>query len=241
MHGKILKIFYALKLVWQEYDFSFKKLSFFLFLCFYICYLFLLYIYTNEYTRLSMKPKLCQRNCKIEIFRFLYRILLYIFTLPIIRDYQKRSIIFLLQKFYLFEHRCVQIHFMTTFLASILKKKKNKRKKRGEKGKKRHVHKKKKKEKCSGRYSNLTVSHVCHKPWFFHRRTKYAHTFPWKSLENNKRARYQGHKYSFSRDRISPSYPLGDFYRDKLRRRTPIASCQLFLRDDVSATALRCR
>lgn len=100
---------------------------------------------------------------------------------------------------------------------------------------------KKKKEEHSGRYSNLTVSHVCHKPWFFHRRTKYAHTFPWKSLENNKRARYQGHKYSFSRDRISLSYPLGDFYRDKLRRRTPIASCQLFLRDDVSATALRCR
>lgn len=111
----------------------------------------------------------------------------------------------------------------------------------GEKGKKDTYTKKKKKEERSGRYSNLTVSHVCHKPWFFHRRTKYAHTFPWKSLENNKRARYQGHKYSFSRDRISPSYPLGDFYRDKLRRRTPIASCQLFLRDDVSATALRCR
>lgn len=111
----------------------------------------------------------------------------------------------------------------------------------GKKGKKDTYTKKKKKEERSGRYSNLTVSHVCHKPWFFHRRTKYAHTFPWKSLENNKRARYQGHKYSFSRDRISPSYPLGDFYRDKLRRRTPIASCQLFLRDDVSATALRCR
>lgn len=111
----------------------------------------------------------------------------------------------------------------------------------GEKEKKDTYTKKKKKEERSGRYSNLTVSHVCHKPWFFHRRTKYAHTFPWKSLENNKRARYQGHKYSFSRDRISPSYPLGDFYRDKLRRRTPIASCQLFLRDDVSATALRCR
>lgn len=111
----------------------------------------------------------------------------------------------------------------------------------GKKEKKDTYTKKKKKEERSGRYSNLTVSHVCHKPWFFHRRTKYAHTFPWKSLENNKRARYQGHKYSFSRDRISPSYPLGDFYRDKLRRRTPIASCQLFLRDDVSATALRCR
>lgn len=111
----------------------------------------------------------------------------------------------------------------------------------GKREKKTRTRKKKKKEERSGRYSNLTVSHVCHKPWFFHRRTKYAHTFPWKSLENNKRARYQGHKYSFSRDRISPSYPLGDFYRDKLRRRTPIASCQLFLRDDVSATALRCR
>lgn len=125
----------------------------------------------------------------------------------------------------------------------FLKKKRRirERKSKEKKKEKRQRTWKKKKEEHSGRYSNLTVSHVCHKPWFFHRRTKYAHTFPWKSLENNKRARYQGHKYSFSRDRISLSYPLGDFYRDKLRRRTPIASCQLFLRDDVSATALRCR
>lgn len=163
-------------------------------------------------------------------------------TLFIIRDYQKRSIIFLLEKFYLFQHKCVRIHLMILLVSSFWKKRRIRERKSKEKKKeKRQRTWKKKKEEHSGRYSNLTVSHVCHKPWFFHRRTKYAHTFPWKSLENNKRARYQGHKYSFSRDRISLSYPLGDFYRDKLRRRTPIASCQLFLRDDVSATALRCR
>lgn len=36
--------------------------------------------------------------------------------LPIIRDYQKRSIIFLLQKFYLFEYKCVRFHLTLGFL-----------------------------------------------------------------------------------------------------------------------------